>query len=212
MFTIDPSSGHVATIASGSPFTGPTDVAIGSGGRVYAADPFAGTGNLGAIFKVNRSTGHRSLLSDDQNFAGGPLGLAVLPSGSILVTDQNAGPGPSGALLRVNPESGHQTFVTKGDHLSNPDGMTLAGKVAYLADITNNSIVRVRLATGHQSVVASGPPLDSPADVALGADGKLYAVNEANAKVIRVNPGTGRKTLFASGGYLAFPEGITAEP
>jgi sugar lactone lactonase YvrE len=212
LFRIDPSSGHVATLASGGPFSGPTDVAIGPRGSLYAVDPFAGAGSLGAIFKVNSSTGHRSLVSDGQHFAGGPLGIAVRPSGNILATDQNAGPGKSGALLQVNPQTGHQTFITQAHHLSEPYGMTLSGKVAYLADIFNDSIVRVRLATGRQTVVASGAPLSSVSDVALGNDGKLYAVNEANAKVIRVNPRTGRKMVFASGGHLSGPEGITVEP
>lgn len=150
-------------------------------------------------------------------FNGGPLGLAVLPSGKLLTTDQAAGLGGTGSLLRVNPDaSGAQKFVTQEDKLLGSYGMTLSpnGKVAYVADDGNDSIVRVKIATGAQRVVAQGKPLNGPTDVALGLNGKLYAVNNSSAhpKVTRIDPRTGTARVFAKDGKLASPEGITIEP
>jgi hypothetical protein len=214
VFKINVKTGDVKTLASGGAFAGPTDVAIGPGG-VFADDPFAGAGGKGAIFQI--AGGGATLVSQSGLFAGGPLGLAVLPSGKLLTTDQAAGVGGTGSLLKVNPDnSGVQRFVTQDHKLKGSYGMTLSpnAKVAYVADDSNNSIVRVKIATGAQRVVAHGKPLDGPTDVALGLDGKLYAVNDGSAhpKVIKINPKTGDTHVFAKDGKLASPEGITVEP
>lgn len=212
IFRINVKSGGVRSLASGLPLVGPTDTAIGPGGQIYAADPTAGTGNHGAIYKI--AAGTTSLVSDGGHFSGGPLGLAVLPSGKILTSDQNAGPGGSGALLEVNPKNGHQSIVSSGHKLVDPYGMTLKNsKIAYVADSTNRSIVRIKLRSGAQRVVAKGKPLNDPTDVAMGLDGKLYAVDDsANSKIIRVDPKSGATKVFASGGKLNAAEGITVQP
>ncbi|MGH2973861.1 MAG: hypothetical protein ACRDLL_03205 [Solirubrobacterales bacterium] len=214
VFKINVKTGDVKTLASGGGFKGPTDVAIGRGG-IFADDPFAGAGGKGAIFQI--AGGTATLVSQGGLFNGGPLGLAVLPSGKLLTTDQGAGTGGSGSLLKVNPDnSGVQKFVTQDRKLKDSYGMTLSpnAKVAYVADDSNNSIVRVKVATGAQRVVAKGTPLDGPTDVALGLDGKLYAVNDGGVhpKVIKINPKTGDVHVFAKDGKLASPEGITVEP
>jgi sugar lactone lactonase YvrE len=212
VFRVNVDTGAVAPLASGPPLEGPTDVAIGAGGKIYTADPFAGGGLLGAIFKV--ASGAATLVSDGQHFDGGPLGLAILPNGKILTADQDGGPSDSGALLKVNPKNGHQDVITEGGKLVNPYGMTLKrSKVAYLADPGSDSIVRVKLKTGRQKVIAKGKPLNGPTDVALGLNGKLYAVNDSGEpKVIKVNPKTGAAHVFAKEGKLDAPEGITVEP
>lgn len=215
IFRIDTHSGDVRTVSKDAKFEGPTDVAVATGGKLQAADPFAGAGKLGAIFTVKNKTGNTSTLSEDQHFNGGPLGIALLPSGNLLVADQSAGPGDTGAVLKVNSKTGHQSFVTKGGHLDDPYGLTLSpnGETAYVADSTGNRIVRVKVGSGAQKVVAHGGKLDDPTDVALGLDGKLYVVNDATPpKVLRIDPKTGHQKVFASGGKLVFPEGITVQP
>src|SRR4051794_29956895 len=208
VFRVRTNTGKVATVSKDAQFEGPTDLAIAPNGKLDVVDPFAGTGLLGAIFKVNPQSGATSVLSEGQHFNGGPLGIAVLPNEKLLVTDQEAGPGGSGALLRVNPATGHQTFVTKGGHLTDPYGLTLApnGKTAFLADSTKNRIVRVRVDSGAQKVVAHGGKLDDPTDVAFGLD----LVNDAtNPTVLRIDRSSGNQKVFASGHKLVFPEGIT---
>ncbi len=214
VFKINVKTGDVKTLASGGAFEGPTDVAIGPGG-IFADDPFAGAGGKGAIFLIEG--GSSTLVSQAGLFAGGPLGLAVLPGGKLLTTDQKAGLRGTGSLLKVNPDhSGVQRFVTQDHKLNGSYGMTLSpnGKVAYVADDSDNSIVRVKVATGAQRVVAQGKPLNGPTDVALGLDRKLYAVNNSgsNPKVVKIDPKTGDTHVFVKDGKLAAPEGITVEP
>ena len=215
IFKINVKTGDVKTLTTGEgAFAGPTDVAIGPGGT-FADDPFAGSAGKGAIFQI--AGGSATLVSQGGLFNGGPLGLAVLPSGKLVTTDQAAGTGGTGSLLKVNPDhSGVQTFVTQDDKLKGSYGMTLSpsGKVAYVADDGNDSIVRVKVATGAQRVVAQGKPLNGPTDVALGLHGKLYAVNDVSAhpKVVKIDPKTGGTHVFAEDGKLASPEGITVEP
>ena len=217
VFKVDTQTGNVMPLASGSPFQGPTDAAIGPGGVIYAADPFAGTNAQGAIFEV--AMGTATVVSDDQFFSGGPLGLAFTPRGKLFAPDLDAGPGDSGALIHVALPGGHQTVTARDHHLEEPFGMTLSksGKFAFLADFDRDSIVRVRISSGAQRVVAHGRPLQSPTDVAMGLDGKLYAVNNVSSstetpKIIRINPKSGRTHVFAKGGELSSPEGITVQP
>jgi hypothetical protein len=67
---------------------------IESSGGLLVIDALAGTGGLGALFRVNPSTGVRTLLSDFGNVAQGPTGydpygvaIAFLPSpvGGVVV-------------------------------------------------------------------------------------------------------------------------------
>ncbi len=84
-------------------------------GDILVLDPTAGTGGKGALFRVDPTTGDRTILS---NFGVGanqgisPLGVAVEASGTILVIDSNAGTGGLGALFRVDPTSGERTLLS----------------------------------------------------------------------------------------------------
>jgi hypothetical protein len=70
-------------------------------GDILVIDQLAGTGGLGALFRVNPVTGVRTLLSDFGNAAQGPLGrlpfgVALEAAGTILVSHQDAGSGSRG--------------------------------------------------------------------------------------------------------------------
>jgi DNA-binding beta-propeller fold protein YncE len=214
IFRINVSTGAMKTLAHGGPFKGPTDVAVSPGGGIFADDPFAGSGLLGAIFKI--AAGSATTVSDGQLFNGGPLGLAFTPGGKLLTTDQDGGPGGAGALIKVKQGNGHQSLVSHGGKLEGGYGMTLnpSGKLAYIADDAGDSIVRVNIKTGHEKIVAQGKPLNGPTDVALGLDNHLYAANDGSnvGAIIRINPKTGHAHAFARGGKLDGPEGITIEP
>ena len=80
-------------------------------GDSLVVDHSGGTGSNGALFRVNPTTGARTLLSDFGNAAQGPQGsnpdgVAVEASGSVLVIDQSAGTNGDGALFRVDPSTG----------------------------------------------------------------------------------------------------------
>jgi len=74
----------------------PFGVAVEASGHILVIDGDAGTGGLGALFRVDPTTGERALLSDfgvGANQGVDPVGVAVEASGNILIIDQSAGTG-----------------------------------------------------------------------------------------------------------------------
>ena len=98
-------------------------------GDILVMDRDAGTGFKGGLFRVDPTTGARTLLSD---FGVGtpagvdPFGVAVESSGNILVTDSNAGTGGLGALFRVDPSTGARTILSDFG-VGTPTGASPAG-------------------------------------------------------------------------------------
>ncbi len=90
-------------------------MAVEVSGDILVIDASAGTGGNGALFRVDPTSGARTLLS---NFGDGanqgilPMGVAVEASGNIIVIDPQAGTGGLGALLRVDPTSGARTLCS----------------------------------------------------------------------------------------------------
>lgn len=92
---------------------------------LLVTDGSAGTDGRGALYKVDPTTGQRSLLSDFGNSAQGPLGLypeAVLavPPGllswsGVLVCDPLAGTDQRGALFSVDANGQRTTIIDFGD-------------------------------------------------------------------------------------------------
>ena len=215
IFKVDPNTGDVSLVVTDPSFHGPTDVAIGPGGHVYAVDPNMGTGSLGAVLDIDVPGNGFDIFSQGQLFERGPLGISVLPSGRILTSSSQNLLKADGALIKVNQDTAAQSFVSHGGHLVDPYGMTLSAnaKKAYIADFAGR-IVQVKLASGDQRVIAKGKHLDEVTDVALGLDGALYATNDSSTDpgITRVNPKTGKKHVVSAGGFLGAPEGITVEP
>src|SRR5262249_26248182 len=52
----------------------PSGVALDANGNILVTDPNNGTGGKGELFRVDRNTGARTILSDFGNAAQGPLG------------------------------------------------------------------------------------------------------------------------------------------
>jgi hypothetical protein len=124
IFSVDPATGSRTLLSNfGDTVQGPrgrdpSDLAIDAAGSILVIDRGAGPGNLGALFRVDPSTGARVRLSEFGNTAQGPLGqdpfgMAIDAAGSIQVSDYSAGTAGSGALFSVDPLSG--TRVLRSD-------------------------------------------------------------------------------------------------
>jgi hypothetical protein len=140
VFAVSPATGARVVVSDfGSAPQGPTGrdpigIDTESSGRILVADAGAGSGTLttaiGALFRVDRTTGSRVLLSDlnapSQGVVGwGPTGVAVEDAGTILMTTQNrAGSGARhGLLFRVDPSTGFRTLLSDfGDPSQGPLG------------------------------------------------------------------------------------------
>jgi Ca2+-binding RTX toxin-like protein len=100
---------------------------------VLVVDESLGASSAGGLFRVNPSTGARTLVSNFGDAAQGPLGenpfgLAIDASGSVLVVDLDAGTGDRGVLFNVNSATGVRTFISGfGNAGQGPLGMNPIG-------------------------------------------------------------------------------------
>jgi hypothetical protein len=146
LFRVNPSTGERTVLsdfgneAQGPRGVSPFGVAIENSGSILVVDGNAGTSSAGGLFRINASTGGRTLLSDFGNQAQGPLGVfplgaAIDASGTILVTDDEAGAGGAGVLFTVDPADGTRTFISGfGNAAQGPVGNDPAG-LAVVRDL-----------------------------------------------------------------------------
>jgi hypothetical protein len=198
LFQVNPGTGTRSLLSDfGNPAQGPTGdnplgVAVEAGGTILVVDLEAGTGGLGALFRVDPGTGARSLLSDFGNPAQGPTGytptgVAVEAGGTLMVVDRDAGAGLLGALFRVDPGTGARSLLSDfGDPALGPTGVDPAG---------------IGVEAGGTILVV---------DVAAGTGGL--------GALFRVDPGTGARSLLSDFGDPALgltgnnPRGVAVVP
>ncbi len=234
LFSVDPITGNRTLLSDfGNPAQGPTGVnpialAIGSTGQIFVVDFDAGTGSLGALFRVDPTTGQRTVLSDFGNPGQGPLGMtpegiAIESTGQILVVDEDAGTGALGGLFRVDPTTGQRTLLSDfGNAGQGPLGyaptavaIESAGQALVVDYNVGTSdlgeLFRVDLATGDRTVVSDfGNPAQGPlgymlADVTVESTGQVLAVDEdagtgSLGALFRVDPTTGNRILLSDFG------------
>ena len=99
----------------------PVGLVLDADGSFLVIDQFAGACGCGELFRVNPSTGQRSLISDFGNAAQGPTGgrkptaVAIASDGSIL-TDGCPGASGNGAICRIDRLTGDRSnFADFGD-------------------------------------------------------------------------------------------------
>jgi hypothetical protein len=159
-------------------------------GQIFVADPDAGSGATGAIFRIDQLSGAQVPVSSGGQFED-PTGVAIGPEGELFVADADALGGP-GAVFRVDPDTGAQQVVSSGGILEDPTG------IAFDA--------RVLDGTGH--LLVADPDSDPP-DPDVFGDGN----------VISIDPATGgqRSVLFPPQGPfrqrpLVDPSGVWPSP
>jgi hypothetical protein len=166
-----------------------------SSGDILVADEFAGTGGVGALFKVDPSTGARTIFSDFGDPTQGPTGIdpsdvAVEASGTILVIDESAGTGGLGTLFRIDPVTGVRTILSNfGDIAQGPTGDAPVGVAveasgSILVIDEDGPLFRVDPVTGVRTILSDfddatqGPTGDNPVGVAVEASGTILVIDE----------------------------------
>jgi hypothetical protein len=189
VFTVDPVTGARTILSDfGDATQGPlgvTPIAItlDASGQILVADLDDGSGNLGALFRVDPATGARTLVSNFGDVTQGPLGfdplsVGVDASGRILVADQHAGTSSLGALFTVDPSTGARIVlsdfgdVTQGPLGFDPTSLTFdASGTIWLMDNQAASglagaLFKVDPATGARQILSDfSDPIKGPTGV-----------------------------------------------
>jgi len=213
----------------------PSGVWVESTGSYLVVDPDAGTGGQGALFRVDSTTGTRTVVSDFGDGAQGPLGdspAGVMESsgGSLAVVDPGAGTGAQGALFLVDPLTGVRTLLSdfgnagQGPTGSSPTGVSQDGTTGSFLVVDPDSgtnsqglLFLVDAVTGTRTIVSDfgnagqGPTGDSP----VGVDGGAFGVIDSQAgtggrgALFGVDPTTGERVLVSDfGNSLQGPLGV----
>ena len=179
----------------------------------------------GMVLRVDRTSGVRTLVSDNHTPVGGPdfqapMGITFDAAGQLLVAeafeiDINGVRTP--AVIRVDPSTGTRTLVSSnsapagGPDLVAPYGIAVeadgsilvADPAAFVSG--NGGLIRVDPVTGARTTLSrnqapvGGQSFDNPMDVAVADNGDIYVVDRNG--VIRVDPVTGERTLVSANNH-----------
>jgi len=193
-------------------------------GDILVTDSSGTVTNLGLLFKVDPTTGVRTVVSDFNDTSQGPLGVnpsgVAVRAGDILVTDAGVGYSDIDSLFKVDPATGARTILS---NFSNPSqGPTGLNPYAITVDASGNILVadidagtssrgllfKVDPATGVRTVLSDfsnatqGTLGQQPYGVTVDASGDILVANPRNgpelAFLFKVNPITGVRTVLSN--------------
>ena len=228
LFRVDAATGQRTLLSDfGNPAQGPVgrpnSTAIETSGAILAIDAKGGANNLGLLFRVDPTSGDRTILHDFSTYVDGtgntPHGVIVEDSGAILAIDLNAGSDKDGALFRIDAVTGQRSLVSDfGDAAQGPLGVdpidlrNESGAAVLVIDHAAGiaglgALFRVDRATGQRTVLsdfgdpAQGPLGSHPSDLARESTGAILVIdNSAHGVLFRVDPATGHRTVVSDFG------------
>jgi hypothetical protein len=254
LFRVDPSTGARTILSDfGDPSQGPINpldrgsrphhvrLAISNLTDILVVDGLFGTNARGALFRVDPSTGVRTILSDFGDPSQGPLGvlpgeLATDHSGNILVIDS-----VGLQLFRVDPSTGARTIISDFSEpgqgaVGRPSGTGLAiensGEILVADPFTAGSngrgaLFRVNPFNGARTIISDfGDPSQGPQgradDITIDHSGNALVTDAGVAPpnftgaLFRVDPSTGARTIISnfgdpSQGPLGRPAGLAVD-
>jgi hypothetical protein len=220
LFHVDASDGSRTIFSDfGDPFEGPLGdliqgVALFSNGDLYVVDRDAPGGN-GGLFRVDKVTGFRTVVTDLSNVAQGPTGdsarnVAEGPGGVIYLVTSSGSTDNQGLLFEVDPVTGFRTVISDfGNPIQGPSAnprwlaVPPVGNLVYVVNPSNvnNAVISVDTITGNRQIVSDfDDPLQGPTEtnvqgVAIDGSGQIL-VNGNNTDVLfSIDPITGFRTI-----------------
>lgn len=129
------------------------------------------------------------------SFTSGAEGPAVDTDGNLYAVNFNR----QGTIGKVTPEGEAGVFVELSDgSIANGIRFNSNGEM-FLADYVNHNVLKVDMETKEVSIFAHEPRMNQPNDLAIGANGILYASDpnwsESTGQLWRIDP-DGTKTLL----------------
>ncbi|MGH8502891.1 MAG: Calx-beta domain-containing protein [Gammaproteobacteria bacterium] len=231
LFEVDPADGSRSLLSDfnndsqGPLGEDPVNLALSADGQVLVADLSAGAGFNGALFKVNASTGNRSLFSDFSDASQGPLGqipfsVAPGPAGEILTVVLAAGMGSRGALFSIDAQTGRRTLLSDfGDASQGPLGEIPFGVALGPNDEIlvidedagpdfRGALFRVDAGNGRRTRLsdfgnsAQGPLGEDPVNLALTSSGQVLVVDFSagagqTGALFTLDPSNGTRRLLS---------------
>lgn len=180
------------TTLAGEALSGPTGLAVDSGGDLYIAD----TGN-NRIVAVPYSAGWNfSAASVVASGLDGPLAVAAGPSGNLYVANSGAG-----QIYKILSPLTQPTSELVAVGFGKPAGLAVdASGSLFVADPTNGELVRIPNLSGNldaNEAVQAGIGIGAPYGVAIDPAGNLY-VSDSSAGAAYVISRTGTTLDFGS--------------
>jgi gliding motility-associated-like protein len=211
LLKIDPMSGTQAILAPNTSFSGgpgPLGITLHpSAGYLVIADGPNG------IRRVDTTTGVVTNL-----FTGGSIqfatGVVYLNNGDLLVSDGGIFAGGSSKIIKITP-AGVQTVLATGGFITLPVDLALIDQNTIVVTDGGSMaggtdrVYKVAVSNGAQTLVSASGQFAFPSgldyDVRIG---KLYVINQNNARLLDVNPVTGVQTQLPTPSYLGQPFGM----
>jgi hypothetical protein len=205
------------TLASLTPPTGVTQIAVDAGGNIYAVGSGAATIQKLSVSAAQASSAvpptytSSTISYTPPTTPAIPQGVAVDNAGNIYVSDK-----ANGAVYRINPNSTLNGFVTIATGFSNPTVLALDNADnLYVADPGATAVYKIALGSNTQttfqnSITATGLATDAAGDVYIQtATGvKEYTV-QTEAAAVQSYPATGAAQTIYTGGTT--PTGLAAD-
>ncbi|MFN8067709.1 MAG: PQQ-binding-like beta-propeller repeat protein [Mycolicibacterium insubricum] len=147
------------------------DVAVDSGGTVYATDFIAD--DDGKYWIQVLAPGATSARRIPFGTTGRPVAIAVDSSGGVYVANLNAG-----QVVKLDPATGkQQTLPFNGIQQANGVGVDASGTV-YALDFKNNRVLALQAGSSSQKVLPF-QGLSNPYDMAVAPDGTVYVSDDS---------------------------------
>lgn len=211
----------------------PQGLGLFSNGDLYFADRDAPNGD-GGLFRVDKDSGFRTLVTDLTNAGQGPTGenahdVVEGPGGVIYLITSLGGTGNDGLLYEVDPVTGFRTVLSDFGNLgqgpvANPRWLVVAPipNTVYVLNPSNvnRAVFVVNTLTGDRQILTDftnpiqGPTETNVQGIAVDSTGQIL-VNGNNTDVLfSIDPNTGNRTIITEydnpgqGALGSFGQGI----
>lgn len=219
----DPSQGPVASTT--------VDINIDQSANIYVVSTDSPT-VAGGLYKVDRNTRNRTLLSDFSSPIQGPTGanaieVTVDNSGNLYVLDSEAG--GSGQIFQINPTTGLRTVIHDfsdsdlGTTAIKPIGITIEDTGNFLiTDESQSLLFRIDKDTNNRTVLTNlisdmpSTPVGAPDGIDTDLLGNIFLVAldpdaPENAAIPSIDPTTGSYSILVNPNQLTYID-LTIEP
>lgn len=195
----------LATIAV-SAIAGPA-AARAASGDIYVSEPFAGPADVGAVIRVDPSSGQQAILAQQQDLPTTETNqIAFEPPGSVVVAT-----GAAKKVVRVDLATGAQTVLTSDGNLTGVNGIAVAPSGQIVVTDVSNKVIGIDPNPPHaQSVISNSLLISNPKGIVAAPNGDLFLVVAGGiAGILKVSGGT--TTQVSQSGVVTYanPQAVT---